>query len=133
MNYNLSRQQEKYSALTSKFLENKVRFSLKYTKSTKKHCILKCSKEELLWIYKTLGEKEELTWSNFRSLPKKTWISIEKKDNDNYKMLKKINSNFSTYGHIRIKIRDTPWRIFWWLKDDLFYIILIDIKWDINH
>lgn len=118
---------------SNKFLENKVRFSLKYTESKKHFCLRKCSKEEIQSLYSTLWEKEDLTWQQIRSIWREKWISIEKKDDSNHKMLKDINKEFNTFWHLRIKNTWWLWRIFWWIKDDLFYIILIDIKWAINH
>lgn len=121
-----------FSVLSSKYLDNNVRFSLKYTISDKKFCILNCNKDEVRAIYKTLWEKELLSWQQIQWLPRQKWISIEKKDTDNHKMLKSINPEFNTFGHLYVK--DTQlWRIFWWIKNDLFYILLIDIKWKINH
>ena len=123
----------KFNNLSDKFLENKVRFSSKYTEINKKFCILNCSPNELQGLYKTLWEKESLTWHKLKSLPRERWISIEKKKNTNHKLLEEINNNFNTFWHIRIKNTNNVWRIFWWIKNDLFYIILIDIKWKINH
>jgi len=120
------------SKWSNKFLDYKVRFSFKHTISDRKHCILNCNRNELKAIYKTLWEKENLSWQQIQSIPRGKGISIEKKDTSNHKMLKSINEEFNTFGHMYIK--NTPlWRIFWWIKNDLFYVILIDIKWNINH
>lgn len=121
------------SQLSNKFLENQVRFSFKYTESNRNYCIQNCSRDELKSLYKTLWEKENLTWQQIKSLWRERWVSIEKKDDSNHKMLKKINNSFNTFWHIRIKNTNDLWRIFWWIEDGLFYIILIDIKWNINH
>ena len=119
------------SLWSNKNLNNFVRFSFKYY-DLWKFCLTKMNKEWLKDLYSFLWKKEEYTWEQLIKLPRENWISIEKKDSKNYKLLKNICQEVDTFWHLRIKWRDSG-RVFWWIKKDLFYILIVDINWSINH
>lgn len=122
-----------FNAVSIEVLEKNVRFSLRYC-DTKKYCISKLqdSKEAKRFI-ETLGKFEDMSWRQVRQIPHDKGMSQEKKDSDNYKMLKASYSNFSNFAHFRVNGTDHPFRIFGSMNGEMFYILLVDRKGSVNH
>jgi hypothetical protein len=84
-------------------------------------------------MYKAISYRESFTWWDFLKWKKNKWIEKEKKDSDNYKLLKEKCPNLNNFWHFYIEnCNSWVWRIFWGYKNNIFYIIFIDINWKIN-
>lgn len=111
------------------YYDKKVRFSLKHC-NTSSYCVTNLNNEEVRNLYKSLGIFEDLTWRDVRSMPREKGFSIEKKGDNNDKMLRKEYPTFDTFLHFRVK---GLFRVFGAMQGDLCYILLFDSKGHINH
>lgn len=117
-------------------LEHKVRFSFKHCDIGNGYClsIVSSDKELLADLYKKLGYFEDMTWRIARSLSREAGISIEKRDSSNYKELRRIYTDFDTFGHLRIPSKKkATFRVFGALRGDLLYILRLDANGSMNH
>lgn len=117
-------------------LGKKVRFSLKYCDTGKKHCISTFSSDKsvLADLYKQLGYYEDITWGVISGMPHEQGISIEKKDSTNHATLSSEYSDFDTFGHFRVKSKSkSKFRVFGARQSDLFYILRFDVDGAMNH
>jgi hypothetical protein len=122
-----------YSAPVIAVLERRVRFSLKHC-NTGDYCISKItSGNEASKLNARLGYFEDLEWGQVVKIPRQKGISIEKRDSSNYKYLKKMFPEFTTFGHFRVTGLENAFRVFGTQVQELFYILLIDREGRVNH
>ena len=122
---------ESLSNFSSKNLDKLVIFSFKFIWTHNTYCLSnsKDIKRDLKAFYYTLSTIENMTWRNFFCRLKK-----EKLSSNNYNLLNKnCDACLNWYWHFDLNWA-TSWvgRIFWWYKDEVFYIIFVDINWKIN-
>ena len=122
-----------YSAPRIGYLENPVRFSLRYC-DTGDYCLSKLTDStEARKFIEAMGRYEDMTWGQLRQSAHEKGISIEKKDSSNHKMLKARNGSFDTFGHFRVSGLTNPFRVFGAEQNGLFYVLLLDREGSINH
>lgn len=113
-------------------LESMVRFSFT-TCDTKKYCIRLLEDQEITNFYTTLAKFEKMTWKEVHKLPREIGFSIEKKEQENHKMLSGKYKLFSTFLHFRVSGPSKLFRVFAARQDDLVYLLILDRKGEINH
>lgn len=134
----LQNSQDEFKLFTSKYLEERVHFSFKFTQIHKRYCLSKAKDNtDIESFLKTLWKKEDFTWRDFLYRNKKSWglqIETRAKGSDfNYTLLKSVCPQFDNFWHFYIEGQNkSVWRIFWAFSDWKFYIVYIDINWEIN-
>ena len=117
-------------------LESKVRFSLKHCDTDRKYCIKNVTKDStvLQSLYKRMGHFEDMTWQLAMDTAREGGLSVEKRDTNNYKILKASYGDFDTYAHVRVSAsKKSAFRIFGAVRDGLFYVLRFDIDGKMNH
>jgi hypothetical protein len=109
-----------------------VRFSVAHL-DTKQYCITKLGRQELAPLYRRLGDLENLTWGQFRGLPRKNGFSLDKRDSQVHALLANRVVGLSTFGHFRVTGTTVNMRVFVGLDRDLARLILIDRTGSLQH
>lgn len=117
-----------------KFLDTKVRFSLRFC-DTQKYCIRKLNESELTRLYNTLKHFEDMTWQQVRQTQREKGFSIEPKDSSNHKRLEQATkgTNLNTFLHFRVDGSSVNMRVFGAILDDMCCILQFDRTGEVNH
>ena len=116
------------------YLNQRVRFSLKYSRINKGSIIAVNDSNKLRALFKKLGRLEGMTIRELQGLPRENGLSIERQDSGNYVwMHEEFGANgFSNYYHLRVQ-QGNLFRVFGAVKDGLYYLLAFDPDGAINH
>lgn len=119
------------------YTESKIIFSICDCSLDKKYSFYNLNREEATKFLKRLQHIEKLTWGQFASLPRKSGITTEKQNSENFDLIHMQNSSESKlveqyYFHFRVEQTDL-FRVFGYQRGQFFCITHIDPDGKINH
>src|SRR5262245_16053653 len=91
--------------------ETPVRFSMSKC-DTNDYCIRKLQRNEVEALYKRFGHVEQMTWRQFKQMPRENGLSIEPRNSTTHEMLTRKVAGVTTFGHFRVNGTDSNIRIF---------------------
>lgn len=118
------------------YLEHRVRFSLKFSSTSRGKSITDISnRKDLTNWFKRLGFLEEKTFKEIKQMDRRRGFSTEKKSSSNHQNMYKAygHHNLDTFCHFRIPGTSSNFRVFGALKDGLVYLLEFDPKGLKNH